>query len=281
MSGNYYKVTPSPPKVEGYGFRKVTQEELVDIVSRLTKPTYNSRIESDESNKAHNFRYAKSAPPPHSPSYCSRRFSVNSQAGRMLHDKKLSEHELQRLIRRIRRPTKAYQLSRKDYETDDELSIPHSRRPSTAAPSRRNNMSASERKKAFSQLSRPTTASRGKSVVECHLCTEEDKELNHTLLPFDYPYADDRSVTIEEVGSIITRVSSRTQASEKGATPCWKAPPDYRRLRIQSEHLPLVSGLGRSKSVAQIVARLHSSKGNSRRQHGCTPQATAVTDFCV
>jgi len=279
MAGTYYRVDPKPVKAEGYGFKKVSQDELADIVNRLSKPTYNSNIEHSERNRTHNYRYAKSAPPPGSPSFCSRRISVGSQSGRSK-TKTYSEQDIQRLIRRIRRPTRASTLSRRDYYEDAAPSL-HSR-PSTAATCTDVTViTASERKKAFCQLSRPTTASKGKHAVDCHLCTEEDRELNLTpFLPFDYPYApEERSVSKEEEGSLISRISTHTRASCKGTVPCWKDPPNLKPLRVQSAHLPLVSGLDRSVSVAHIVERLHTGKGNYSRRQRSSTQATPVTDF--
>lgn len=279
MSGNYYRKVPprsKGPKEEGYGFKKVSQDQLDVIVSRLATPTYNSRMEQYERHTVHNYRYAKSAPPPRSPSHCNRRYSVGSQSGQLLKDKKFSEQDVQRIIRRVRRPTTASQLARRDYDYYvDEFVPPLEKQISNTATAF---FDASDRKKAFDQLSRPTTASRAKNKIECHLCTDEDRELNLTLLPFDYPYApDDKNVSKEEFGEIISRVSSHTRASHGGTVQCWKTPPDYKPLRKQSANLPLVSGLDRSKSVAQIVRRLHSAKGSQRMQRA--PAATAITDF--
>ena len=53
MSAMYYKVEIQCPKPDGYGFKKVTSEQLAEIVSRLSKPTstYNSRLEHSEKDK--------------------------------------------------------------------------------------------------------------------------------------------------------------------------------------------------------------------------------------
>jgi hypothetical protein len=48
MSSYYYKVIPEPKKTETYGFKKVSKEELQEIVIRLTKPTYNIQVQTQE-----------------------------------------------------------------------------------------------------------------------------------------------------------------------------------------------------------------------------------------
>merc|ERR1711860_451925 len=95
------------------------------------------------------------------------------------------------------------------------------------------------------------------------------------MLPFEYPYAEDDAVPEDEVGSIVSRVSAPTKASQgRGAVggfpPCWKAEPDVDHVRRQSPALPLVSGLERTPTVAAIVDRL----SKPRRPPTATPTPT-------
>lgn len=60
MSGFYYKVTPEPKQAKLIGFKKVGPTELKDIVSRLTKPTYNRQLDIREPHKVGNLLEANS-----------------------------------------------------------------------------------------------------------------------------------------------------------------------------------------------------------------------------
>ncbi|RUS83989.1 hypothetical protein EGW08_008250 [Elysia chlorotica] len=260
MSCNYYRVMPEPPRPEVFGFKKVTQEELGNIVSRLSRPTYNSRVHTVEAHKAHNYRKIHSAPPPRTPTVCSRRrlSTPNPNSRRM------TEQELRRFLRRIQRPTRAHIRSRRDYrpEEDDGIMAGDDFATFNAVEHKRRPLTATERKKAFFMLSRPTTASKAKSSVECAFCPSNEEELkaNRNLdLPFKYPHAPEvRLVTPGEASSIVSRVSSPTRASLRGGgPPCYRAFPDYDAVRGQHPSLPLVSGLARTPKVSQIVNRLH------------------------
>ncbi|GFO12939.1 hypothetical protein PoB_003944400 [Plakobranchus ocellatus] len=383
MSCNYYRVTPEPPRAETYGFKKVTQDELVNIVSRLSKLTYNSRVHTVEAHKAHNYRQIHSAPPPRSPTHCPRRRlstpnpntitattattttttttptpnpinndlpptpspntpnspappaaisdlapdaskeadeadttattnenNINADSNTAMEnnkdtideensinasepstpapllpqpppllppppipfaERKLTEKELKRFLRRIQRPTRAYVRSRTDYvpEEDDEIMAGDDFSTFNAVGRSRRPLTATERKKAFFLMSRPTTASRAKSSVECAFCPANDEEelkANRDLtLPFRYPHAPEEKVLkADEASSVVTRVSSPTRASLRGSgPPCYRSTPDYDSVRGQHPSLPLVSGLARTPTVSQIVNRLH--YGNRRR----------------
>ncbi|GFR84168.1 hypothetical protein ElyMa_005991900 [Elysia marginata] len=367
MSCNYYRVMPEPPRPEVYGFKKVTQEELGNIISRLSKPTYNSRVHTVEAHKAHNYRRIHSAPPPRTPTQCSRRrFSTptaapnstittnninstkannnenahstpspnppntdgveksaevgenlktddvdnpntendikeNDEANNNdlfdeneeededgennaselttpapllpsptppapvpLSQRKMTEIELRRFLRRIQRPTRAYVRSRRDYirEEDDEIMAGDDFTSFNAAGERtRRPLTATERKKAFFLMSRPTTASKAKSLDgSFYPVDEEELKANRNVdLPFKYPHAPEvRLVTSGEASSIVSRVSSPTRASLRGTgPPCYRSTPDYDAVRVQHPSLPLVSGLARTPKVSQIVNRLH------------------------
>ncbi|XP_055870691.1 uncharacterized protein LOC106050687 [Biomphalaria glabrata] len=246
MSSYYYKVTPPPKPPVMIGTKRISQEELVDVVARLSRPS---------SAKMSGL--------------------TNSQQTTSSRFKKRVELDLERFLRRIQRPTLSHQLSRQRAET----TMDSDSRPATAPRP----LSRVELDKVLTQLSRSTAASRAKSAVECHLCGERDRELNKQLVPFVYPHADDRAVSEEEAGAIVARVSSATKSSERGgAAPCPRVPPDLDAVHALSRDLPLLSGLRRSKSVAEVVHRLYSSQGRhglnqGRRPHKFTPQATPIS----
>lgn len=176
------------------------------------------------------------------------------------------------MFRRIQRPTRAYMLSKNYERNEKELNC--------AAPSTRmaaHRPTAYERVKAFQHLCRPTTASRGKHATECHLCLDDERELNKTPVPFQYYYADDKTVTKEEVSNIVSRL-----VTSSGETAiCSRVEPDYSSLYVQSVQLPLISGLARSKSVADIVNRLYTNQGEreKRNYHGYSIQSTQISSY--
>lgn len=220
--------------------------------------------------QTHNYRYLNATPPPRTPSCCSRRTHCASYIGQPGETRKLTDRELQRLLRRIQKPTRAQVLSRSDYSPNKENS---SVQVATSRPA-----TASEREKALQQLSRPTTASRAKQVNECYLCHEDEAELNKTPVPFVYLYTDNKTVTVEEVSNIVSRLSSATKASGHASTACYRLPPDFQDMYLQSVRLPLLSGLARTKSVAEIVNRLYGSKESKKNRtfHGYSTTATST-----
>ncbi|XP_059177171.1 uncharacterized protein LOC131956655 [Physella acuta] len=184
--------------------------------------------------------------------------------------KRLSDVELQRFLRRIQRPTISHQLSCKDNLSSDSTTTITDKGSVSAA-----SVDSTDRQKAFNQLSRPTTASRAKNVAECYLCDEAERESNKTLVPFVYPYADDKALSREEVAKITSRVSTPTNASERGLATCVRAPINYDSVRALSKDLPLICGLHRSKSVHHIVNRLHFNP-RPKRHHCHTTRATPI-----
>uniref|UniRef100_A0A0B6Z0F2 Uncharacterized protein n=1 Tax=Arion vulgaris TaxID=1028688 RepID=A0A0B6Z0F2_9EUPU len=273
MSGYYYRVTPEVATSQGYGFRKVCKSEIKEIVARLSKHTYNSRVDSQEPHKTHNYNNLNTTLPPRTPTFCTR-LAKDHASGNMDVTRKLTEQELQRLLRRIQKPTRSHLLSRNEYAISYHgISIEtptKTLRPSTS----------NERERALQHLSRPTTASKAKHAMECYLCHDDDREMNKSLVPFEYMYANDKQVTNDEINCIVSRLGSSTRASDRGSTICDRLSPDYESVHAQSLHLPLVSGLARSRSVAEIVGRLYSNPGNNRRKHfhGYSAMTTQLTD---
>lgn len=130
-----------------------------------------------------------------------------------------------------------------------------------------------DREKAFHQLSRPTTASRAKTLGDCTLCLDrEELEQKNSLVPFEYDYGDDKSVPPEELDYIVERVSAPTFSHQR--TRCPRQPRPVNEVQMR-EKTPLASGLPRSKNVQEIVQRLYSA--NRHRYNA--PVATEITIF--
>ncbi|CAL1543613.1 unnamed protein product [Lymnaea stagnalis] len=250
MSSFYYKVVPPPDKPTLIGYKKVNHGELQGIVSRLARPklAWTPYTLHGPDGKLSSAGCATNRP--------------NSGGTQVKTPQKLTEQELQRLLRRIQRPTISHQMSRQGSDVD-------SSRPSTAPP---HGSSGERLKRIIQQLSRPTTASRAKRSTECHLCDEAGRELNRKLVPFEYAYADEKVVSEDEASAIVKRVSSPTKASERGGgSACVRLPPDYDVVHAQSPNLPLLSGLTRSRSVHHVVNRLHHNRSVCGSAHHQRP----------
>ena len=123
------------------------------------------------------------------------------------------------------------------------------------------------------QLSRPTTASRAKTLGDCTLCADRDEMLlKNSLVPFEYDYGEEKSVAPEELDFIVDRVSAPTFACQR--VRCPRTPKHLDEVQLRQK-TPLASGLPRSKSVKEIVQRLYSA---NRCRYGA-PAATEITIF--
>ena len=76
----------------------------------------------------------------------------------------------------------------------------------------------------------------------------------------------------EELDELVDRVSAPTYAHKRMRCPKTPKPLDEVRMRSKT---PLASGLPRSKSVKEIVQRLHSANTHRYR----APAATEITIF--
>ncbi|KAL8576677.1 hypothetical protein ACOMHN_025152 [Nucella lapillus] len=267
MSFYYYRAPKEEEKVEGWGFKKVNSAEMMGIMDRVTRPTYNSRMHNMECTQVHNYKYTNTNfLARRSPTSCDRRRSA-SVLPHGTGQRRLNDRELQRIIRRLRTPTVSYE-ARFDFVTDEDfLPLPPAGRPL------RPKSAPEDRQKAFQQLSRPTTASRAKTLGDCTLCLDrEELQMKNSLLPFEYDYGDERAVAPEELDYIVDRISAPTYAHKKMRCPKTPKPVDEVQLRAKT---PLASGLPRSKSVKEIVQRLHPAKPGRYR----APAATKITIF--
>lgn len=266
MSFYYYRKPKPEEKVEGWGFKKVNSAELTGILDRVTRPTYNSRMSNMENTQVHNYRYTNSNfLARRSPTSCDRRRSASANLAHS--QRRLSERELQRVVRRLRKPTVSYEASRYDFLPAHEADVDPDRviRPRTAP--------GEDREKAFQQLSRPTTASRAKTLGDCVLCADrEELEMKNSLVPFEYDYGDERSVRPEQLEDIVERISAPTFNHQRQRCP--RQPRPVNELQIRQK-TPLASGLARSKSVKEIVQRLYSAN----RHRYAPPVATEITIF--
>ncbi|KAK7507499.1 hypothetical protein BaRGS_00001434 [Batillaria attramentaria] len=266
MSFYYYRKPKPEEKVEGWGFKKVNPTELTGILERVTRPTYNSRMHNMENTQVHNYKYTNTNfLAKRSPTSCDRRRSASAALPHA--HRRLSDRELQRVVRRLRKPTISYEASRYDFIPYHEADVDPDRviRPRTAP--------GEDRQKAFMQLSRPTTASRAKTLGDCVLCADrEELEMKNSLVPFEYDYGDEKCVPPEELDDIVERVSAPTFSRQRQRCPRQPRPVNEVQIR---EKTPLASGLPRSKSVKEIVQRLYSA--NRHRYNA--PVATEITIF--
>ncbi|KAK7111423.1 uncharacterized protein [Littorina saxatilis] len=265
MSFYYTRVPKEEEKVEWWGFKKVNPHELTGILDRVTRPTYTSRMHNMECTQVHNNMYHNTNfLARRSPTACDRRRSASALPRNT--NRRLNERELQRVVRRLRKPTVCFE-ARYDYLPEEEL------HPLPPRPSRPKSAPEEDRQKAFLQLSRPTTASRAKTLGDCTLCLDRDEVIkNNTLGPFEYDYGDEKTLPPEELEDIVDRISAPTFAHKKLRCPKIPKPMDEFRMR---QRTPLASGLPRSKNVKEIVTRLYSP-------HKCrygAPVATEITIF--
>ena len=260
----YYRVDPVALPPVSFGFRKVDDVELKEIVQRMTRPTYSSLLQKDaEQRFAHNYRYLReNASRRRTPSACSRRRPATTIP---VGGKQISERDIQRIFRRMQTQTQA-SIYRAGY--DDMLKL----QASASRDGRVNFRDRLEKAKAFERLRRPTTASRAKDVADCPTCSEQQLRSKFDLdVPLDYDYAaEEAGIRPEELEFIVERIRATTLARDE-TKRCERLPPTLDEVKIR-ENIPLVSGLARSKNVEEIVTRLHPPK-----RHGYKPEATTIT----
>ncbi|XP_067687861.1 uncharacterized protein [Haliotis asinina] len=256
MSFYYIKVVKVPEKLPSYGFRKAEAEEIANITQRVTRPTYSSLIHTEDSLSVHNYQYIRQqSSKRRTPSACKK--TPLSTSMQSTNDRRFNEWELQRVLRRLQKPTETSECKR--FSNDDELT------PARAATTVNRPKTVDERTKFLERLARPTTASRAKSVNDCHLCDEKSREKNKTLAPFEYEYADDNELEPAAVDEIVERVRSSTHASMRGSKQCGRLTPARVDEVVIRKGLPLVSGLPRSNTVKEIVHRLSPPRGHGYR----------------
>lgn len=265
----YKKSEPKPKSIPGYGFEKKKAWEVRDITERLSRPTYNRRLSADEATYMHNFDRSRenSAMRNRTPSSCGRRSAQSSSDRQRSATRRLTDREMQRLIRRLQRPTESFAIA--TTEPEDELhDLKHVRlvRPPSGDE---------HTEKTVRRLRRPTTATMAKDLNECHLCYEhENKKHSDPPDAFDYEYIDTRCISPEEMDYIVSRMRVHTCSSAHGRR-CVKTPATAYFDEVKArENLPLLSGLARSKSVKEITNRLH-----PKPRYHMVPAATPITVY--
>lgn len=273
MSANYYRKPKPVLPTNSYGFKQVTAKELTEILNRVTRSTYSAKIHTEEQRQVNNYdRVLEESGRRSVLSVCSRdSLSRVSSANSSNHNnKRLTEREMSRLIRRLQRPTTATAAQRFPNEEMDNLKQGKIVRARSADVHTTN--------KLLAKLRRPTTATLAKTLNTCHLCYDHENKKNKAkpqeLDVFDYDYGEKKVVPAEEVDFIVGRVSQPTSASHKGRHSCRRLPEYIDEVKIR-EDLPLLSGLSRSKTVDEITNRLYPA----RPKHGHFPQATQITSY--
>lgn len=241
----YYRVTREPPPPPRFGFKKVDQKQLQEILSRVTKPRLSTPDRPDTSG--------------------STKRPKSSQNGRRKDYP--TEQDWQRMIRRLQRPTFSHKMARSESqrsrsrEQRQQQQMERVYRPKSTIPTA---------SKGLEKLCRPTTATMAKSLFVCHLCGANRSSSSPS---FDYDFSEHKHLHPDEVEKITERVRMHTCSSHPDSRPCTRGggaeSPDS---MIQDIRLPLISGLDRSKNVSEITNRLQPAR--CRRN---TPAATAIS----
>ncbi|XP_033727878.1 uncharacterized protein LOC117317256 isoform X1 [Pecten maximus] len=266
MSFMYYRQKePKPKTIPAYGFEKKKASEVRDITERLSRPTYNRRLSADEPTHLYNFDKSResSALRNRTPSSCGRRSALSSSDRQRSATRRLTDREMQRLIRRLQRPTESYVIA-----TTEQMDEPQGRISRTP-------IAEEQIAKTVRRLRRPTTATMAKDINECHLCFEhENKKSTDPPDAFDYDYIMDKSLPPEELDYIVSRMRVQTCSSAHGRR-CAKTPATAYFDEVKArENLPLLSGLARSKNVKDITNRLH-----PKPRYRLVPSATPITVY--
>ncbi|XP_021363553.1 uncharacterized protein LOC110456858 isoform X2 [Mizuhopecten yessoensis] len=253
MSSMYYRQKdPKPKAIPAYGFEKKKAWEVRDITERLSRPTYNRRLSADEPTHMHNFDRSResSALRNRTPSSCGRRSAQSLSDRQRSATRRLTDREMQRLIRRLQRPTESYAIA-----LTEQMEEPMDSKQSRMA---RTPISEEQISKTVRRLRRPTTATMAKDLNQCHLCYEhENKKSTDPPDAFDYDYIMDKSLPPEELDYVVSRMRVNTCSSAHGRR-CVKTPATAYFDEVKArENLPLLSGLARSKNVKEITNRLH------------------------
>ncbi|XP_064598588.1 uncharacterized protein LOC135464934 [Liolophura sinensis] len=249
MSSMYYRVTREPPPPPRFGFKKVDQKQLQEILSRVTKPRLSTPDRPDTSRST-------SRP-------------KSSQNGRRKNYP--TEQDWQRMIRRLQRPTFSHKMARTQSQKSRSQEQQHQQqKESVCFKLPRSKSTIPTASKGLEKLCRPTTATLAKSLFVCHLCGANPSSSSST---FDYDYTERKNLQPEEVEKITERVRMHTCSSHPESRPCTRGggveSPDS---MIQDIRLPLISGLDRSKTVSEITDRLQPARC---RQN--TPAATVIS----
>ena len=238
---------------------QVTEEELGEIVHRLQKPT-----RSTEQTRALLYHSSRATS---SPTPCPRAWvDTDDQPGRAS-KRPVSPRVIQRLVRRLQRPTISTMAA--DGTVSHEYE-PIPVRPQSVPPR------TDHREKAMERIRRPTTASRLKLYDSCILC----EELDMSPLRHRPPHGGVPAVSEGNMEKIVTRMRTPTHASNGCRVHCRKdAATPMSELLIQQQHrsdLPLVSGLPRSRTVADITNRMYTPTPSRRTLRRAPP----ATTFC-
>ena len=243
MSSMYYKVDRKPQEpIKQWGFQKVNRVELRDIVARVQKNTYLTESYRGEINQC------VPSPPRRPTSTCPK--LPRSDEKEFRQQKPIPKRWLNRLVRRLQKPTVSTAVAAGKYVCPESSSNQSGKMRPQSAPE--------ERQRIVHRIQRPTTASFAKRSGRgvCQFC-DDDKfakcKVHAKVFFADYGLGT-RYVQTEELNSIIQRVRTPTKSSSKGRDKCEKVrePPHINRNRI-----PLVSGLARTRHVEDIVTRLY------------------------
>ena len=249
MSLSYRKVLPPDFMFRTYGFKKVSPDELEQIVSRLQKQTYSTEFIHSQVRAADVIPTPRPLPSDSTApaALCPRAQSARSEFQSVSARPKpcsATPEQTDLIFRRLRRPTVSYRAAVGKIPPNYEVRAARARRAMRKPPPL-----PKEQTKAIARVRRPTTASRYRFGQG----SRGEKNLEKYQ---EFDFSDDRYAQEPEVEKIFDRLRTPTLASEGGIGPTCPRRRDSIGRRARSAQLPLVSGLPRSRDVTEIVDRL-------------------------
>ncbi len=233
----YTRAELRPVAIKTWGYNKVSNEHLNNIVNRLQRPTLNT-------DAYHSDLYHIQRSPFRSPAAICRKATSEIDAVQLAQMKRrpVTPQVLQKIVRRLQRPTISKMAAEGNISPEYELNIP-SQRPKTA----------SETSKIVERIRRPTTASNSKRYDECLLCEELEKSGTFPIkLAQHLNKKPDKEKALPKGGleEIMQRVRSPTYSGRIGRSR-------FRQEDTSVVETPLLTALSRSESVDEITGKMH------------------------
>lgn len=262
-SGTVYRVKYAPPDPKTYGFQYLPQREVHAISRRL----YSTHTRTTESNEVERRLFAANPESirrtrPHS---CCPRSAVTEfdplAAIAFAQAKSLTNEDLQKIIRRLQRPTTSFEMTAKaTNHKEEEPEAP-------AAPVQMSEEAQHNVRKKIERLRRPTTSTLLKKLGACGYCDDKNIDTEKFNAKVESEKTKEQRFTAAEYQIAITRSRVPTQASLHGKNWCAKYLSETKNdLIFDRQSLPLLSGLRRSPNSKAITSRLHYSKSTNTNE---------------
>ena len=167
------------------------------------------------------------------------------------------ERELQRIVRRLQRPTTSY---------EGQVGKHRSCRETGEFSLGKMQESVASQKKWLNRLARPTTASALKRLKACVYCDDANPDIVKFEQKLQQILPSDPALNETDCDEIINRLRTPTHATLHGQYECIRYPPEMREKRLPRD-LPLISGLKRSDNYMEITNRLASRKKTRQTEY--------------